>query len=83
MASTRVSVAGAPIVMIADEYAVSGCGFVPPAGNGPCVKGQWITGALRVTSEGRPVAITTGTSLCEPTGTPLVVGNSQKRVQAT
>ena len=37
--STCVMVSGMPIATIAAPYAVAGCAFVPPAGNGPCVTG--------------------------------------------
>ena len=60
-----------PIATIAAPYAVAGCAFVPPAGNGPCVTGQWTVGAVQVLSQGQPVAIMTGVAICAPTGTPL------------
>jgi hypothetical protein len=81
--SPRVTVSGLPITTIAAPYAVAGCAFVPPAGNGPCVTAQWIVGALRVTSLGQPVVLLTGVSICTPTGTPLVVVSAQTRVIAT
>src|SRR5580698_10190381 len=70
--SPRVLVSGMPIATIAAPWVVAGCAFVPPIGNGPCVTGQWIVGAVRVLSTGQPVAILTGTALCVPTGTPLL-----------
>jgi hypothetical protein len=71
-----------PIATIAAPYLVAGCPFVPPA-NGPCVTGQWVVGAVRVTSLGQPVVIMTGVSVCAPTGTPLVPVAAQTRVLAT
>ncbi len=59
--SPVVLVSGMPIATIAAPYAVAGCAFVPPAGNGPCVTGQWVVGAIQVLSQGQPVAIMTGT----------------------
>ena len=56
----RVTVSGMPVATIAAPYAVAGCAFVPPAGNGPCVTGQWIVGATRVLALGQPVVIMTG-----------------------
>jgi len=53
----RVLVSGMPIATIAAPYAVVGCAFVPPGGNGPCVTGQWTLGAVRVLSEAQPVVI--------------------------
>jgi hypothetical protein len=79
----RVLVSGMPITTIAAPYAVAGCAFVPPAGNGPCVTAQWVVGAVRVMAEGMPVTILTGTALCVPTGTPLLPVVSQTRVLAT
>ncbi|MGD0128545.1 MAG: hypothetical protein ABSF46_24570 [Terriglobia bacterium] len=81
--SPRVLVSGMPITTIAAPYAVAGCTFVPPAGNGPCVTAQWTVGAVRVTSLGQPVVIMTGVAICAPTGTPLVPVVAQTRVLAT
>ena len=77
-------VSGMPITTITAPYVIAGCTMPPPsAGNGPCVTGQWITGAIRVTSLGQPVAIQTGTSICTPTGTPMMTVSAQTRVIAT
>ena len=81
--STVVMVSGMPIATISAPYTVAGCAFVPPAGNGPCVTGQWVLGAVQVTSQGQPVAIMTGTAICTPTGTPLLPVEAQTRVLAT
>jgi len=80
--SPRVMAMGMPIATIAAPYAVAGCAFVPPAGNGPCVTAQWIVGAVRVLSLGQPVVIMAGVSTCVPTGTPLVPVAAQTRVIA-
>jgi len=74
---------GQPITTIAAPYTVAGCAFVPPAGNGPCVTGQWVMGAVRVMSMGQPVVIMTGMAVCVPTGTPLLPVMAQTRVLAT
>jgi uncharacterized Zn-binding protein involved in type VI secretion len=79
----RVSVSGQPVATIAAPYAVAGCAFVPPGGNGPCATGQWTVGATRVLVAGQPVAIVTGASTCIPTGTPLLPVASQTRAIAT
>jgi hypothetical protein len=78
-----VLVSGMPVATIAAPYAVAGCAFVPPAGNGPCVTGQWVVGAARVLSRGQPLAIMSGFSVCVPTGTPLLPVVAQTRVLAT
>lgn len=81
--SATVFVSGMPISTIAAPYAVAGCAFAPPAGNGPCMTGQWVVGATQVFSNGQPVAILSGTSVCAPTGTPLVPVSAQTLVIAT
>jgi hypothetical protein len=79
----RVNVSGQPVATIGAPYAVAGCAFVPPGGNGPCVTAQWTVGATRVMAGGQPVAIQTGVATCVPTGTPLVPVQAQPRVAAT
>jgi len=78
-----VLVSGQPVATIAAPYSVAGCAFVPPAGNGPCVTGQWVVGAARVMAEGQPVVIMSGVSVCTPTGTPLMPVMAQTRALAT
>ncbi|MEA2173605.1 MAG: hypothetical protein QOD00_1197 [Blastocatellia bacterium] len=78
----RVTVSGQPIVMNAAPYTVAGCPFpTPPNGNGPCVTAQWVTSALRVTSNGLPVLLQDSQAICAPTGTPLVIMTTQVRVK--
>jgi hypothetical protein len=72
-----------PVATLAAPYMVAGCAFAPPAGNGPCATAQWVTGALRVLSEGQPVAILSGMAVCVPTGTPLVPVAAQTRAIAS
>lgn len=79
----RVSVTAQPVATIAAPYAVAGCAFAPPGGNGPCATGQWTVGATRVMAGGQPVVIMTGVSTCVPTGTPLMPVQAQVRVTAT
>ncbi len=81
--SPRVTVSGMPIATIAAPYTVAGCAFVPAGGNGPCVTGQWVVGAIRVSSQGQPAAIMAGASNCVPTATPLVPVAAQTRVIAS
>ncbi|HEV7858528.1 MAG TPA: hypothetical protein VGO91_07850 [Pyrinomonadaceae bacterium] len=76
----RVTVSGQPIVMNAAPYVVAACPFVPPA-NGPCVTAQWVTSAVRVTSNGLPVLLQDSQAICAPTGTPLVILTTQVRVK--
>ncbi len=79
----RVLVSGQPVVTQLAPYVVAGCPFVPPAGNGPCVTAQWITGAVRVLAGGAPVLLQTSQAICAPTGTPLTILLTQTRVTAT
>ena len=77
----RVTVMGQPTVTIASPYMVAGCAFPPPpAGNGPCVTAQFISSALRVTSNGQPLLLLDSQALCVPTGTPLIIAVTQIRV---
>lgn len=79
----RVMVSGQPVVTIASPYSIAGCTMPPPtAGNGPCVTGQWMTGATRVFAGGVPVLTQAGASVCVPTGTPMQVVVVQPRVIA-
>jgi uncharacterized Zn-binding protein involved in type VI secretion len=78
-----VLVSGMPIATIAAPWAIAGCAFVPPAGNGPCVTGMWVAGSVQVTSNGQPVAILSGVSTCVPTGTPMLPISAQTLVIAT
>ena len=80
--SLRVQVSGAPAVTIDAPYAIAGCPFAPPSGNGPCVSGSWLTGASRVSVEGRPIAVANGQSICEPTGAAMIATSAQTRVRA-
>jgi len=78
-----VMVSGMPIVTLSSPYAVAGCAFVPIAGNGPCTTGNWLVGATQVMSEGLPVLIMSGESVCVPTGTPLLPMSAQTLATAT
>ena len=81
--SPRLMVSAMPAATIAAPYAIAGCAFVPPGGNGPCVTGQWVVGAVRVLSMGQPLAIMSGVSVCVPTGTPMLPVVAQTRALAT
>ena len=80
----RVSVSGQPIVTMPAPYAVAGCSFPPPpSGNGPCVTAQWVTGAVRVLSNGQPLLLLDSQAICAPNGTPLLPVVVQPRVTGT
>jgi hypothetical protein len=83
--SPRVKIMGMPIVTAGAPWTVAGCAFPPPpVANGPCVVAQWLppTATVRVTSMGMPVLVASSQALCTPTGTPVIVGVTQMRVQA-
>lgn len=77
----RVTVSGQPTVLVTSPYAVAGCALPPPpGGNGPCVTAQFVTSALRITSNGQPLLLMDSQALCVPTGQPLLVVGTQPRV---
>ncbi|MBS0587248.1 hypothetical protein [Nitrosomonas sp.] len=77
----RVMVSGQPIVTLSTPYVIAGCTMPPPtAGNGPCVSGQWLMGATRILAGGAPVLLQSSTSICAPTGIPMMVVATQARV---
>lgn len=79
--SPRVRVGGQAAVTQAAPYAVAGCPFVPPGGNGPCVTAQFVTAATRVRAGGAPVLLQDSQAICAPTGTPLTIVVTQVRVK--
>ncbi|KJZ39878.1 DUF4280 domain-containing protein [Pseudomonas sp. B21-040] len=77
----RVTLSGQPVTTLAAPYVIAGCAMPPPpSGNGPCVTGQWLVGATRVFAGGLPVLLQSSTSICVPTGTPMMVTVTQLRV---
>ena len=78
----RVLLSGAPSMTLSAPWFVAGCPFVPPTNPGPCMTAQWTVGATRVTSNGQPLLVLTGTATCVPTGTPLLPIVAQTRVTA-
>jgi hypothetical protein len=78
----RVSVSGQPVATLTTPYAVGGCALTGTP-TPPCVAAQWTSGATRVVAGGVPVATMAGSSVCVPTGTPLVPVVAQTRVLAT
>jgi hypothetical protein len=69
----RVTLSGMPSIPLTSPHVVAGCALPPPpAANGPCVTAQYVVGSVRVTSMGQPFVIFGGSSICAPTGTPLL-----------
>ena len=77
----RVLVSGQPTVTLASPYVVAGCALPPPpAANGPCVTAQFVTAAMRLTSNGQPLLLLDSQAICVPTATPLLIVVTQMRV---
>jgi hypothetical protein len=80
----RVLVSGQPTVTLAAPYVVAGCAMPPPpGGNGPCVTAQFVSSAVRLTSNGQPLLLLDSQAICAPTGTPLIIVATQTRVTGT
>jgi hypothetical protein len=78
----RVMVGKQLVVTQASPYVVAGCTLPPPpAANGPCITGQWITASLRVRASGVPVLLQDSQAICAPTGTGLNAIVTQIRVR--
>jgi hypothetical protein len=79
-----VQVDGKAIVTIASPYSIAGCSMPPPsAGNGPCATATFTTAATRITSEGQAVLLQDSQATCVPTGTPLLIVQTQTRATGT
>ncbi|HEY1166167.1 MAG TPA: hypothetical protein VGE90_13395 [Chitinophaga sp.] len=79
----RVLVNGMPIVMQPAPYTVAGCPFNVSGAPSPCITAQWVTAAVRVTSNGMPVLLMDSQAICAPNGTPLMILSAQTRVIGT
>ncbi|HEY2926807.1 hypothetical protein [Piscinibacter sp.] len=78
----RVMVSAQPVVTLTSPYAIAGCALTGTP-TPPCVTGQFVMGAARVLAGGAPVATLIGSSVCVPTGTPMLPVMAQTRVLAT
>jgi hypothetical protein len=79
-----VLVSGQPTALVTAPYTIAGCALPPPpTGTGPCGTAQWVTGTTRVTSNGQPLVVQSGSAVCVPTGTPVIPLVMQTRVMAT
>lgn len=81
--STRVMVSGQPIVTQAAPYTIAGCPFNVSGAPVPCVTAQWVTGSVRVTSDGLPVLLLDSQAICVPNGTPALIVSTQTKVTGT
>ena len=78
----RVLVGGQKTILISTAYVVAGCALPSSPANSPCVTAQWMSGSQRVTSNGQPLVVQSNLAICAPTGTPLIIADTQKRVSA-
>ena len=76
---SRVTVDGQPIVTLSSNFVIAGCTL---SGNARCQTAHFVTAANRVTANGQPVLLSDSKGICEPSGTPLVIGQTQTRVNA-
>lgn len=76
----RVLVSGQPTVIMTAPYAIAGCPFIAGLVPMPCVTGQWVVAATRVTSNGQPLVLMDSQAVCIPNGTPLMPVAAQTRV---
>ena len=76
----RVTVSGQPTGTMTAPYAVAGCPFNVSGAPVPCVTGQWVTAATRLTSNGQPLLLLDSQAICAPNGTPLLIVATQPRV---
>ena len=76
----RVLVSGQPVVTQPAPHVIAGCPLNISGVPSPCVTGQWVRGAIRVTSNGMPVLLFDSQAICAPNGTPLIVTGAQTRV---
>jgi uncharacterized Zn-binding protein involved in type VI secretion len=81
MPSTRVRVAGQPIVVQPVPHMVAGCPFNVSGGPVPCVTAQWVSAATRIRSMGMPVLLQDSQAMCAPNGTPVTISVTQVRVR--
>jgi len=77
----RVTVSGQPVVTLTSPYAIAGCALASTS-SPPCVTGQFVSGAVRVLAGGTPLATLIGSSVCTPTGSPMLPVTAQPRVLA-
>jgi hypothetical protein len=76
----RVKAGGQPIVTQADMYTIAGCPFNPGSPS-PCVMGQWVSAATRVTAGSMPVILQDSQATCVPNGTGFNILMTQVRVK--
>jgi hypothetical protein len=70
---------GQPIATLSTGFVIAGCTL---SGNARCKTAHFVTAANRVTANGQPVLLRDSEGVCEPSGAPLAIGQTQTRVSA-
>jgi uncharacterized Zn-binding protein involved in type VI secretion len=78
----RVLLDGQPVVTLTSPYVIAGCALTGTS-SPPCATGQMLVGAARVLAGGVPVASVAGSSICVPTGQPMLLLVGDPRVLVT
>lgn len=81
VSNPRVKVGGQAIVTLSSAYTISGCPNVVGNVSVPCVSGQWISAATRLTASGEPVLLQDSSAVSTPNGTGLNIVQTQTRVR--
>ena len=75
----RVTIDGLPITTLSSSFVITGCTL---SGSARCQTAHFVIAAKRVTANGQPVLLRDSEGICEPSGVPLVIGQTQTRVSA-
>jgi len=75
----RVTVTGQPTVTMTTPYASQAVLSMSVACR-PCVTAQWVTAAMRLTSNGPPLLLLDSQAICAPNGTPLLIVTAHRGV---
>ena len=77
--NSRVTIDGQPIATLSSGFVIAGCTL---SGQARCLTAHFVTAANRVTANGQPILLRDSEAVCEPSGTPLVIVQTQTRVSA-
>lgn len=76
-----VLLTGAPAIGVLSPWGIVGCTLPPPTvANGPCVTAMFSNPAMCVTSFGVPLLLNDSQAICAPSGTPLIISETQLQV---
>ena len=62
--NTQALVLGAPVLLLTDIHAISGCVFAPGGVPSPCLWIQWLTAATQSKIDNIPALLQTSVGLC-------------------